>query len=102
MEDAANGANVKSSKNLLSYVERNWPFGNNKYFTPLYNSVLHFQTIEDGCDSLDKITAKDYGSYEWGFMDDNTKVDCGMDEIINKLEKCCQKTLYSLIEKSQR
>ena len=91
LEDAANGVNVKNSKNLLAYVERNWPFSNNEHFTPLYNSMLHFQTIEDGCDSLDKITAKHYGSYEWGFMDDNTKVDCGMDEIINKLEKLLPK-----------
>ena len=102
LEDAANGVNVKSSKNLLSYVERNWPFGNNKYFTPLYNSVLHFQTIEDGCDSLDKITAKDYGSYEWGFMDDNTKVDCGMDEIISKLDKMLPKDTVQFNKKVRK
>ena len=91
LEDAANGINVKSSKNLLSYVEQNWPMSNSDYFSPLFNSLQYFQTIEDGCDSLDKITAKDYGSYEWGFMDDNTKVDRGMDEITSKLEKMLPK-----------
>ena len=90
MEDAANGINITFSKNLLSYINRYWynrySYNSNEQNSSLYKSLLQFQEIEEGCNSLKNININDYGSYD-GLTDEDIKVDNGLDCITNKLNK---------------
>ena len=63
VEDATKGVNINNSNNLMTYINDNWSYSNNEEFSPLYNSMLQFQSVKEGCSDLETVNVKDYDNF---------------------------------------